>query len=140
MRVTARGHCAAAPDLVWAWLAEPERHVQTLPNAVVDRRVLENGDVAGTIAAMGLREAVVTRLSGEPPGEGAPGRVEARRVDGVRQGTTVFTVAPEGTGSAVEATADVALPLLAEMMARGPVEAALAEQIRNVDRLSSPSA
>ena len=38
MKVSVSRRCAAAPDVVWAWLADPVRHERTLPGSIVDCR------------------------------------------------------------------------------------------------------
>jgi carbon monoxide dehydrogenase subunit G len=131
--VSVTRRCAAPPEAVWPWLAEPERHVQTLPDSVRDVRVLENGDVACVVSAMGANERMVVRVVEQDP----PRRLVEERVDGGRRGVTIFEVAPDGDGSLVRLTSDIDLPRLLSAVAKGPVERGLAEQLANLDRLSA---
>jgi len=123
----------ASPEAVWPWLAEQEKHVQTLPASIRDVSILENGDVACVVSAMGANERMVVRIVEADP----PSRLVEERVDGGRRGQTVFEVEPEGDGSLVTLTSDVDLPRLLSGMAKGPVERALTEQLANIDRLSA---
>jgi carbon monoxide dehydrogenase subunit G len=138
VKVSVSRRCAAAPDVVWAWLADPVRHERTLPGSIVDRSVLPDGNLAGTVTGTGLREQVVMRLERErEPAAGGAGRLVARRIDGGREATTAFELAPADGGTLVTAVAELKLPWLAERLARGPVRSALEEQLANVDRLSA---
>jgi carbon monoxide dehydrogenase subunit G len=124
---------AAPPGAVWPWLVEPERHVQTLPGSISDTRILDNGDIACVVSAMGANERMVVRVVETDP----PHRLVEERVDGARKGTTVFDVKPDGDGSVVTLTSDIDLPMLLSAVAKGPVERGLTQQLENLDRLSS---
>jgi carbon monoxide dehydrogenase subunit G len=130
VRVEAEHTCAAAPAAVWRCLADPALHERTLPAAVRDRQVHETGEISGTVEAMGFREEMRVRLEAERPGE----RLVARRVDGARDGVTVFELAPSGTGTVVRASADLDVPFLVRALAAEPLRRGLVEQLANLDR------
>jgi carbon monoxide dehydrogenase subunit G len=132
MKVTVTGTCPAPPEVVWEWIADPHRHVRMLPDEVRGGRVLENGDIACEVAAMGRAEEMVVRIVEMDP----PRRLVERRVDGNREGTSVFELAPEGADATrVTLTSEVELPRLIAAMASGPVRNALAAQLRNLAAL-----
>jgi carbon monoxide dehydrogenase subunit G len=132
MKVTVTGTCPAPPEVVWEWIADPHRHVRMLPDEVRGGRVLENGDIACQIAAMGRAEEMVVRIVETDP----PRRLVERRVDGNREGMSVFELAPEGADATrVTLTSEVELPRLIATMASGPVRNALAAQLRNLAAL-----
>ena len=133
MRVSVTRRCAAPPEQVWPWIAEPEKHVQTLPQSVAHVQIRENGDIACVVHAMGASEPMIVRVVETDP----PRRLVEERVDGRRQATTVFDVAPDGDGSTVTLTSDVDLPRLLAAVAKGPVQRGLADQLENLDRLSA---
>jgi carbon monoxide dehydrogenase subunit G len=132
MKVTVTGTCPAPPEVVWEWIADPHRHVRMLPDEVRGGRVLENGDIACEVAAMGRAEEMVVRIVEMDP----PRRLVERRVDGNREGMSVFELAPDGAGATrVTLTSEVELPRLIAAMASGPVRNALAAQLRNLAAL-----
>lgn len=133
MRLQVSGRCGAPPETVWEWVADPHRHIRMLPQSVRGARVLENGDMACEVSAMGVSEAMVVRIVETD----RPRRMLERRVDGRRAGSTEFLIQPDGDGSRVTIVSEVELPLLVSRVARGPVEQALRAQLRNLDALSS---
>jgi len=133
VKVAVTRRLAAAPEDVWPWLVEPERHVRTLPGSIRDAQILDNGDIACVVSAMGTNERMVVRVVETDP----PRRLVEQRVDGTRRGTTVFEVEPDGAGSRVTLTSDIDLPRLLSAVAKGPVERGLSQQLENLDRLSS---
>jgi carbon monoxide dehydrogenase subunit G len=133
MRVSATRRCTASPEQLWPWIAEPEKHVQTLPDSVTRVEVRKNGDIACVVHAMGASEPMVVRVVETHP----PRRLVEERVDGRRQATTVFDVAADGAGSLVTLTSEVDLPRLLAAVAKGPVQRGLTDQLANLDRLSA---
>ncbi len=133
MRVRASRRCAASPETVWPWIADPNRHVRTLPPSVTDVRVLDNGDIECVARAMGLRERMRVRVTETNP----PHRLVEKRVDGHRHATTVFEIEPAGDGSLVTVTSEIALPRLLGRLAGGPIRSGLEEELANLDRLSA---
>ena len=133
MRVVVSRRCAAPPAAVWPWIADPDRHIQTLPPTVSQVEVRENGDIACVITAMGVSEPMVVRVVEQQE----PTRLVEERVDGKRAGTTIFDVAADGDGSMVTLTSDVDVPFLVAGIAKKPVEQSLAQQLENLDRLSA---
>jgi carbon monoxide dehydrogenase subunit G len=134
VKIDARARCGAPPARVWEALADPARHLATLPSSIVDRSVREDGCLCGTLSAAGLRERLVVRLVEEHAGE----RLVAERIDGGRGMRTVFEISPDGDGTAIDATADVDVPFLAQAFARDPLRRGLEEQLaalcRTADR------
>jgi carbon monoxide dehydrogenase subunit G len=133
VRVVVDRHLAAAPEIIWDWLADPHKHIRMLPDEIRDARVLETGEVEATISAAGFTEQMVVRVVQSDP----PRRLEEERVDGKRRGTTVFEVAPDGQGSRVTLTADVDMPRLVSAFAEGPMRRSLEKQLENLDTLSA---
>jgi carbon monoxide dehydrogenase subunit G len=132
MKVTVTGTCPAPPEVVWEWIADPHRHVRMLPDEVRNGRVLENGDIACEVAAMGRAERMVVRIVEAEP----PRRLVERRVDGNREGMSVFELAREGEhATRVTLTSEVELPRLVAAVASGPVRSALTSQLRNLATL-----
>jgi carbon monoxide dehydrogenase subunit G len=132
VKVTVSSTCPAPPAAVWEWIADPHRHIRMLPDEIRDRYVLENGDIACELVAMGKHEFMVVRTVETD----APRRLVNQRVDGHRQGTSVFELAPEGEhATRVTLTSDVELPRLLAAVASAPVRAALEEQLRNLAAL-----
>jgi carbon monoxide dehydrogenase subunit G len=132
MKVTVTGTCPAPPEVVWDWIADPHRHVRMLPDEVRGGTVLENGDIACEVAAMGRVERMVVRIVETDP----PRRLVERRVDGNRAGMSVFELEPEGDhATRVTLTSEVELPRLLATVASGPVRHALASQLRNLAAL-----
>jgi carbon monoxide dehydrogenase subunit G len=127
--------CAAPPEVVWPWIADPHLHVRTLPESVSRIEVLENGDVSCVVSALGISEPMVVRVVGAEE----PRRLVERRVDGAREATTVFEVQPDGEGSAVTLTSEIAVPWVIAAVARSHVERGLEQQLANLDRLSAHS-
>jgi carbon monoxide dehydrogenase subunit G len=132
VKVTVTGTCPAPPEVVWEWIADPHRHVRMLPDEVRDGRVLENGDIACEVAAMGRAEQMVVRVVDAEP----PRRLVERRVDGNREGMSVFELEREGEhATRVTLTSEVELPRLVAAVASGPVRSALTSQLRNLATL-----
>jgi len=125
--------CAAPPERVWEWVADPHKHIQMLPGSIRNARVLEGGDIAAELRAGGVSEEMVVRVTASDP----PRRLEEERVDGRRNGTTVFELERDGDGTLVRITSDVDVPRLLHAVARPAVTRALEEQLANLDRLSS---
>ncbi len=133
MQVEVSGRCAAPPETVFGWIAEPHKHIRMLPEGVRNARVLENGDMACELLAMGMQEHMVVRIVETD----APRRVLEQRVDGRRRGRTEFRIEPDGEGSLVTIACEIELPRLLAGLARGPVEHGLRSQLRNLDALSA---
>jgi carbon monoxide dehydrogenase subunit G len=132
VKVTVTGTCPAPPEVVWEWIADPHKHVRMLPDEVRNGAVLENGDIACEIAAMGRAERMVVRIVETDP----PWRLVERRVDGNREGMSVFDLEREGEhATRVTLTSEVELPRLIATVASGPVRNALASQLRNLATL-----
>ena len=132
MKVVVSRRLAAPPERVWPWLAEPEKHIQTLPPSVSQIEVHPNGDIACVVSAMGVQEAMVVRVVETDP----PRRLVERRVDGNREGSSVFELEREGEhATRVTLTSEVELPRLLATVASGPVRNALASQLRNLAAL-----
>jgi carbon monoxide dehydrogenase subunit G len=132
VKVTVSSTCPAPPPVVWEWIADPHRHIRMLPDDIHDRYVLENGDIACVLVAMGKRESMVVRTVEVDP----PRRLVNQRVDGHRQGMSVFELALEGEhATRVTLTSEVELPRLLAAVASAPVRAALEDQLRNLAAL-----
>ncbi len=132
MKVTVTDTCPAPPEVVWEWIADPHKHVRMLPDEVRNGAVLENGDIACEVVAMGRAERMVVRTVETDP----PWRLVERRVDGNREGMSVFELAREGEhATRVTLTSEVELPRLIATVAAGPVRNALASQLRNLATL-----
>jgi carbon monoxide dehydrogenase subunit G len=132
VKVTVTGTCPAPPEVVWQWIADPHKHVRMLPEEVRNGAVLENGDIACEVAAMGRAERMVVRIVEADP----PRRLVERRVDGNREGSSVFELEREGEhATRVTLTSEVELPRLVAAVASGPVRNALASQLRNLAAL-----
>ena len=124
--------CPAPPEVVWEWIVDPHKHIRMLPDEIQDRYVLENGDIACELVAMGKREFMVVRTVEVDP----PRRLVNRRVDGHREGTSVFELEPEGEhATRVTISSEVALPRLLAAVASAPVRSALEDQLRNLAAL-----
>jgi carbon monoxide dehydrogenase subunit G len=136
MKVEVSGRCAAPPEAVFAWVADPARHIRMLPDGVRNARVLENGDMACELSGLGVQEQMVVRIVETEP----PRRVFEERVDGRRRGSTEFRIEPDGEGSLVTIACEIELPRLLAGLARGPVESGLRSQLRSLDALSASGA
>jgi carbon monoxide dehydrogenase subunit G len=132
VKVTVSTTCPAPPEVVWEWIVDPHRHIRMLPDEIKDRYVLENGDIACELVAMGKREFMVVRtVEAEPPR-----RLVNERVDGHRGGTSVFELEPEGAhATRVTLTSEVELSRLLAAMASAPIRSALEDQLRNLAAL-----
>jgi carbon monoxide dehydrogenase subunit G len=65
-----------------------------------------------------------------------PRRLVNERVDGHREGTSVFELEPEGDhATRVTLSSEVALPRLLAAMASAPIRSALEDQLRNLAAL-----
>jgi carbon monoxide dehydrogenase subunit G len=132
VKVTVSSTCPAPPEVVWEWIVDPHRHIRMLPDEIQDRYVLENGDIACELVAMGKREFMVVRTVETEP----PRRLVNERVDGHREGTSVFELEPEGDhATRVTLSSEVALPRLLAAMASAPIRSALEDQLRNLAAL-----
>jgi carbon monoxide dehydrogenase subunit G len=123
----------ADPQDVWDVIADPHRHVLTLPSSVSEIEVHDNGDIACVVSAMGKSERMLVRRTLCDP----PRRLVEERVDGRRKGRTEFTIEPDATGSRVTVVADVDLPMLVGAVAKGPIESGLKEQLAGLEREAS---
>jgi carbon monoxide dehydrogenase subunit G len=132
MKVTVSRTIAATPEAIWDVIADPHRHVKTLPSSVSQIEVGESGEISCVISAMGQSERMQVRRTVLEP----PRRLVEERVDGTRTGTTEFQIAPQGEGSHVTLTAEIGLPMLLAGLARGPVTQGLEQQLANLERES----
>jgi carbon monoxide dehydrogenase subunit G len=133
LRVSVNRRCAAPPEAVWPWIADPHKHVKTLPDSVSKIEVSGEGDVACVVTAMGVSEPMIVRVVEADE----PRRLVERRIDGGRNATTIFEVEPDGEGSTVTLTSEIEVPRLIGGMVKGHVERGLREQLENLDRLSA---
>jgi carbon monoxide dehydrogenase subunit G len=133
MKVTVSRTIAAAPEIVWDVIADPHRHVKTLPPSVSQIEVDESGEISCVVSAMGQSERMRVRRTVLEP----PRRLVEERIDGTRTGRTEFQIAPQGSGSHVTLTAEIGLPMLLTGLARGPVTAGLEQQLANLERESA---
>lgn len=133
MRVVVSRRLAAPPERVWPWLAEPDKHIRTLPPSVSQIQVHDNGDIACVVSAMGVQEAMVVRVVETDP----PRRLVERRVDGKRESTTTFDIAAADGGSEVTLTSELDLPRLVASFAKGAIEQGLKAQLELLDQLSA---
>ena len=133
MKIEVSRRCAAPPEAVWAWVADPHRHIQMLPSAIRNAEVLEGGDMRAELVTAGVSEVMVVRVIATEP----PRRLEEERIDGRRRATTVFELEPDGDGSRVTIRSEVEVPRLVAGLAKPAVTRALDEQLANLDRLSS---
>jgi carbon monoxide dehydrogenase subunit G len=131
--IVSRRMPGADPQDVWDVIADPHRHIRTLPPSVSEAEVAENGDISCVVSAMGRSERMIVRRTLLEP----PGRLVEERVDGKRKGRTEFTIEPEATGSRVTIVADVEVPMLVGAVARGPIENGLQEQLAGLEREAS---
>ncbi|MDX6547486.1 MAG: Polyketide cyclase / dehydrase and lipid transport [Gaiellales bacterium] len=132
MKVTVSRTIAATPEAIWDVIADPHRHVKTLPSSVSQIEVGESGEIACVISAMGQSERMQVRRTVLEP----PRRLVEERFDGTRTGRTEFQIAPQGAGSHVTLTAEIGLPMLLAGLARGPVTEGLEQQLANLERES----
>jgi len=130
VKASASRSIPAPPEAVWAVISDPERHIRTLPASVSDAQVLESGEIACVVSAMGRNERMRVRRTVLEP----PRRLVEERVDGTRAGRTEFLIEPEGSGSRVTLNADIELPRLLSAVAKGPVEQGLAQQLQGLER------
>ncbi len=79
MKVTVSTTCAAPPEVVWEWIADPHKHIRMLPDEIRNAVVLENGDIACELVTVGVHEPMTVRIVETGP---APA---ARRGAGRRQ-------------------------------------------------------
>ena len=130
MNVSVSRTMPASPEAVWAVISDPQRHVATLPPSVSQVEVLDSGEIACVVSAMGKHERMLVRRTVLEP----PRRLVEERVDGTRDGRTEFLIEPEGEGSRVTLTAEIALPRLVAGLARGHVEHGLKQQLAGLER------
>jgi carbon monoxide dehydrogenase subunit G len=132
VKVSVSSTCPASPEVVWEWIADPEKHIRMLPDEIRDGHVLDNGDIACELVAMGVRERMIVRVVEADP----PRRLVEQRVDGNREGMSVFELEAEGDlATRVTLTSEVDLPRLLGAMATGPIRAALEHQLQNLAAL-----
>jgi carbon monoxide dehydrogenase subunit G len=130
MKASVSRSIPATPERVWEVVSDPHRHIRTLPSSVSDAQVLESGEIACVVSAMGRTERMRVRRTVMDP----PRRLVEERVDGGRRGRTEFVIEPEGAGSRVTLTADIELPRLLTAVAKGPVEQGLSQQLAGLER------
>ena len=130
MKVSATRRIPAAPQQVWDVIADPHRHVKTLPSSVSQIEVRESGEIACVVSALGKHERMLVRRTSLEP----PGRLVEERVDGTRKARTEFVIEPDGDGSRVTVTAEVHVPMLVSAVARGPIEHGLKQQLAGLER------
>lgn len=135
MKIEVSRRCSAPPEAVWEWVADPHRHIQMLPSAIRNARVLDDGNMQAELVTAGVSETMVVRVTATDP----PRRLEEERIDGRRRATTVFELEPDGDGSRVTIRSEVEIPRLVAGLAKPAVTRALDEQLANLDRLSSVS-
>jgi carbon monoxide dehydrogenase subunit G len=128
--VVSRRMPSASPQQVWDVIADPNRHILTLPSSVSGAEVTDSGDIACVVSAMGKSERMVVRRVTLDE----PRLLVEERIDGVREGRTVFEIQPEAGGSMVTLTAEVELPRLVAAVARGPIEQGLNRQLEQLER------
>jgi carbon monoxide dehydrogenase subunit G len=133
MKVTVSRTIAATPEAIWDVIADPHRHIKTLPSSVSQIEVDESGEISCVVSAMGQSERMRVRRTVLEP----PRRLVEERVDGTRSGTTEFQIAPQGAGSHVTLTAEIGLPMLLAGLARRPVTEGLEQQLANLERESA---
>jgi carbon monoxide dehydrogenase subunit G len=133
MKLEVSHRCSAPPEQVWEWVADPHRHIQMLPHAIRSARVLDSGDMEAELHAAGHRERMLVRIVSADP----PRRLEEERVDGIREGRTVFVLESDGDGCVVTIRSEVELPRLLATVAKPAAMHSLREQLHNLDRLSS---
>jgi carbon monoxide dehydrogenase subunit G len=132
VKVSVSSTCPASPEVVWEWIADPEKHIRMLPDEIRDGHVLDNGDVACELVAMGVRERMIVRVVEADP----PRQLVEQRVDGNREGMSVFELESEGEhATRVTLTSEVDLPRFLGAMAAGPIRAALEHQLQNLAAL-----
>jgi carbon monoxide dehydrogenase subunit G len=132
VKVSVSSTCPASPEVVWEWIADPEKHIRMLPDEIRDGHVLDNGDIACELVAMGVRERMIVRVVEADP----PRRLVEQRVDGNREGMSVFELEAEGDlATRVTLTSEVDLPRFLGAMATGPIRAALEHQLQNLAAL-----
>ena len=59
MKVTVSTTCAASPEVVWEWIADPHKHIRMLPDEIRNAEVLENGDIACELVTVGSHHGCV---------------------------------------------------------------------------------
>src|SRR5207342_2875766 len=92
VKVTVSTTCAAPPEVVWEWIADPHKHIRMLPDEIRNPVVLDNGDITCELVSVGVHEPMTVRTVETDP----PRRLVEERVDGRRKGTSVFVIEPEG--------------------------------------------
>ncbi len=133
MKVSVSRAMAAPPAAVWDVIADPNRHIKTLPPSVSQIEVAESGEISCVVSAMGKSEKMQVRRTVLEP----PRRLVEERIDGARAGRTEFVIAPQGEGSYVTLTAEIELPMLLASIAKGPVAHGLEQQLAGLEREAS---
>jgi carbon monoxide dehydrogenase subunit G len=132
--VVSRRMPSASPQQVWDVIADPHRHIRTLPTSVSGAEVTGSGDIACVVSAMGKSERMeVRRVTLDEPH-----RLVEERIDGIREGRTTFVIEPDAGGSKVTLTAEVALPRLVSAVAKGPIEQGLNKQLEQLEQEATP--
>ena len=130
MKVSVSRAMAAPPAAVWDVIADPNRHIKTLPPSVSQIEVAESGEISCVVSAMGKSEKMQVRRTVLEP----PRRLVEERIDGTRRGRNEFVIAPQGEGSYVTLTAEIELPMLLASIAKGPVAHGLEQQLAGLER------
>jgi carbon monoxide dehydrogenase subunit G len=130
VKVSVSRAMSVPPSAVWDVIADPGRHVKTLPSSVSQIAVDESGEISCVVTAMGKSERMRVRRTVLEP----PRRMVEERVDGTRAGRTEFVIAPQGEGSYVTLTAEIELPMLLATIAKGPVAHGLEQQLAGLER------
>ncbi len=133
MKLEVSHRCSAPAEAVWPWIVDPHKHIQMLPHAIRNARVLDDGDMEAELHAAGHSERMRVRIVEAQP----PIRLEEVRVDGIRDGRTVFLIEPDGDGCTVTIRSEVDLPRVLAAVAKPAATRSLHEQLRNLDRLSA---
>jgi carbon monoxide dehydrogenase subunit G len=137
VRISESARCTAPAETVWSCVADPATRLRSHAEVVRERRLLEDGEALVAIVVGSHREEMRLRVvESEPPSGPGPGRLIEERVDGERQGRTVYEVVDEGGGARLTITAETKLPFLIEALASKPLRAALREQLANLCRES----
>ncbi len=132
LKVSASRTISAPPQAVWDVIADPHRHIKTLPASVSQITVTDAGEISCLISAMGQSERMLVRRTVLEP----PRRLVEERVDGSRAARTEFVIAPHGDGSHVTLTAEIELPRLVAGLARGHLADGLEQQLGSLERES----
>jgi carbon monoxide dehydrogenase subunit G len=138
VKVSESGSCSAPLHAVWECVSDDERRLRTHAGQIRERRLVGEGESVVALVVGSHREEMRLRVvEALPPSDGAAARLVERRVDGGREGQTVFELRPGGDGGTqVTITAEAQLPMLLSALVSGPLRAALKEQVANICRES----